>query len=170
MLRAVYATVQPGRNRTGDAAVCYVRRPMANGDSRPGAASAIGAYVALLVGMLAIGAPAQQHGIVAGLWITEGIAIALPAIFALLVAGARFAPFLGLRGMSWRQALVAIVVAAANQPIVSFLTWAEREQKAGKSVDEAAAEFKPSTPYASYTLQPERLKSNVQIVYDESKK
>jgi cyclase len=51
-----------------------------------------------------------------------------------------------------------------------FLTWAEREQKAGKSVDEAAAEFKPSTPYASYTLQPERLKSNVQIVYDESKK
>jgi glyoxylase-like metal-dependent hydrolase (beta-lactamase superfamily II) len=57
--------------------------------------------------------------------------------------------------------------AAFNQ---EFLTWAQGESKAGKSVDEAVAEFKPSSPYASYTLQPERLKANVQTVYDESKK
>jgi cyclase len=51
----------------------------------------------------------------------------------------------------------------------AFLTWAQGEQKAGKSVDQAVAEFTPSSPYASYTLQPERLKANVQTVYDESK-
>ncbi|TMA44162.1 MAG: hypothetical protein E6J82_05180 [Deltaproteobacteria bacterium] len=39
------------------------------------------AYVALLFGMLVIGAPAQQRGIVSGLWITEALAIALPAAF-----------------------------------------------------------------------------------------
>ena len=92
-----------------------------------GAGSAIAAYVALLIGMLAIGAPAQQHGIVAGLWITEALAIALPAVFALWVAGARFGPFVGLRRLSLKHALGALIAAAANQPIVSFLTWAERE-------------------------------------------
>ena len=92
-----------------------------------GAGSAVAAYVALLIGMLVIGAPAQQHGIVAGLWITEALAIALPAIFALCVAGARFGPFLGFRKLSLKHALIAVVAAAANQPIVSFLTWAERE-------------------------------------------
>ena len=51
-----------------------------------------------------------------------------------------------------------------------FVTWAQRELKAGKSVDEAVAEFKSSPQYAGYTLQPDRLKSNVQIVYDEAKK
>jgi cyclase len=56
--------------------------------------------------------------------------------------------------------------AAFNQ---EFLTWAQGELKAGKSVDEAVADFKPSSQFASYTLQPERLKSNLQIVYDESK-
>jgi cyclase len=51
-----------------------------------------------------------------------------------------------------------------------FLTWAQSEMKAGKSADEAVAEFKPSPQFASYTVQPERLKSNIQVVYDESKK
>jgi membrane protease YdiL (CAAX protease family) len=92
-----------------------------------GAGSAIGAYAALLVGMFLIGAPAQQHGIVAGLWITEALAIALPGVFALTVAGVRFGTYLGLRRLSAKQALIALVVMAANQPIVSFLTWAERE-------------------------------------------
>ncbi|MGZ6142082.1 MAG: CPBP family intramembrane glutamic endopeptidase [Myxococcales bacterium] len=91
-----------------------------------GAWSAFGAYAALLFGMLVIGAPAQQHGIVLGLWLTEALAIALPAAFALSVAGVRFAPYLGLRRLSWQKGLVATAVAAANQPIVSFLTWAER--------------------------------------------
>ena len=95
-------------------------------DSGFGAASAIGAYFALLFGMVVIGAPAQAHGIVTGLWLTEALAIALPAAFALSAAGVRFAPYLGLRRLSWTHVVVAIVVAAANQPIVSLLTWAER--------------------------------------------
>jgi cyclase len=57
--------------------------------------------------------------------------------------------------------------AAFNQ---EFLTWAQSELQAGKSVDEAVAEFKPSEQFAGYTLQPERLRMNVQAVYDESKK
>jgi cyclase len=57
--------------------------------------------------------------------------------------------------------------AAFNQ---EFLAWAQSELNAGKSVDQAIAEFKPSAEYATYTLQTERLRSNVQTVYDESKK
>jgi len=93
---------------------------------KPGAASVILAYVALLLGYLTIGGPAQQHGIVAGLWITEALAIALPALFVLLVAGVRPGPYLGIRRLSWKGALVAIAAAAANQPVVSFLTWLSR--------------------------------------------
>jgi membrane protease YdiL (CAAX protease family) len=107
-------------------ALCYLPRPMAE-TGKLGAGSAIGAYAALLIGMVVIGAPAQQHGLVAGLWVTEALAIALPAVFALCAAGARFGPFLGLRRIGWKHVLVALVAAAANQPIVSFLTWAERE-------------------------------------------
>src|SRR5919199_1220117 len=89
----------------------------------PGAGSAIAAYVALLFGMLVIGTPAQQRGIVTGLWITEALAIALPAAFVLGFAGIRFAPWLGLRRLSVGQALAAGGIALANQPVVSFLTW-----------------------------------------------
>jgi len=89
-----------------------------------GAGSAIAAYAALLFGMLVIGAPAQQHGIVMGLWVTEGLAIALPALFVLSLAGIRPAPYLGFRPLSWKQALIAAGAALANQPVVSFLTWA----------------------------------------------
>jgi membrane protease YdiL (CAAX protease family) len=88
-----------------------------------GAGSAIAAYVALLVGMLVIGAPAQQHGLVAGLWVTEALAIVLPALFVLSLAGVRPAPYLGFRPLSWKQALMAAGLAIANQPVVSFLTW-----------------------------------------------
>jgi len=88
-----------------------------------GVGSALVAYVALLFGMLAIGAPAQQHGVVAGLWVTEAIAIALPALFVLGLAGFRLGPYLGFRRISWRHALVAVGAAVANQPVVSFLTW-----------------------------------------------
>ena len=49
-----------------------------------------------------------------------------------------------------------------------FLTWAQGELKAGKTVEQAVAEFKPSSPYSTYTVQPERLRSNVQTVYDET--
>lgn len=97
------------------------------GTGKLGAGSAIAAYVTLLLGMLVIGAPVQQRSLVLGLWITEALAIALPAVFALLATGVRFRSFLGLRGISLRQGLAAVLLAAANQPVVSFLTWAERE-------------------------------------------
>jgi membrane protease YdiL (CAAX protease family) len=93
---------------------------------KPGAVSVILAYVALLLGYLTIGGPAQLHGIVTGLWITEALAIALPAVFVLLVAGVRPGPYLGIRKLSWKGALVAVVASAANQPVVSFLTWLSR--------------------------------------------
>jgi glyoxylase-like metal-dependent hydrolase (beta-lactamase superfamily II) len=57
--------------------------------------------------------------------------------------------------------------AAFNQ---DFLSWAQGELKAGKSVDEAAAEFKAPERYKGYTIDPARVKANVQVVYDESKK
>jgi membrane protease YdiL (CAAX protease family) len=85
--------------------------------------SAIAAYVALLFGMQVIAIPAQLHGIVTGLWVTEAFAIALPAMFVLTFAGIRPAPYLGFRPLSWEQALIAVGVTVANQPVVSFLTW-----------------------------------------------
>lgn len=93
------------------------------GEGKLGAGTAIAAYVALLAGMLVIGAPAQQQGVVGGLWITEALAIALPAAFVLGVARLRFAPFLGFRRLTWKHVLVAVAAAAANQPVVSFLTF-----------------------------------------------
>ncbi len=93
------------------------------GPGKLGAGSAIAAYGALIFGMLVIAAPAQQHALVAGLWVTEALAIALPAAFALCLARVRFAPFLGLRPISFRHALVAVIAALANQPVVSFVTW-----------------------------------------------
>jgi membrane protease YdiL (CAAX protease family) len=88
-----------------------------------GAGSALAAYVALLLGMFLIGAPAQQRGIVTGLWMTEALAIALPAAFVLSLSGRQLGPYLGLRPLSIKHALIAAVAAAANQPVVSFLTW-----------------------------------------------
>ena len=93
------------------------------GESKLGAGTAVAAFVALLCGMLVIGAPAQQQGVVGGLWITETLAITLPAAFVLGLANLRFAPFLGFRRLTWKHALVAVAVAAANQPVVSFLTF-----------------------------------------------
>src|SRR5258708_16124611 len=87
------------------------------------AESGLLAYVGLLLGMLSIGAAAQQRSIVQGLWVTEAVAIALPAFFRLSLAPVRWKPFLGLRPISAKQALIAAVISAANQPIVSLLTW-----------------------------------------------
>src|SRR5947208_6707874 len=89
-----------------------------------GAWTAVLAFIALLLGQLIIGAGAQQRSIVVGLWVTEALAIALPAVIALRGAGVRLGPYLGLRGARPWQFLVAAVASAANQPIVSFLTWA----------------------------------------------
>ncbi|HEX9578427.1 MAG TPA: hypothetical protein VF993_11785, partial [Myxococcales bacterium] len=98
--------------------MAYQEKPML------GAWSAIGAFAALYVGQHSIGIGAQYHSIVSGLWVTEALAIAAPAIFVLLLAGVRPAPYLGFRALTWKHALVAVAVSAANQPVVSFLTWA----------------------------------------------
>ncbi len=103
-------------------------------DRRLGAGSAILAYLALWLGFIVIGVPVQQHNIVAGLWITEALAIALPAVAVIWFAGLRLAPYLGLRAPTAGQLLVAAVVAAANQPIVSLLTFLAHEGLPAKLV------------------------------------
>ena len=51
-----------------------------------------------------------------------------------------------------------------------FLTDMREAKKSGKSVDDEAASWKIPAKYAGYTPpQPDRLKSNVQVVYDELK-
>ncbi|MFL5373627.1 MAG: CPBP family intramembrane glutamic endopeptidase [Myxococcales bacterium] len=90
------------------------------------AGAAIAGYVALLVGFFTIGLATQGRSIVLGLWVTEGLAIALPAILALRSANVRFGPYLGLRAPTPRQAGIAVVLGLANQPVVSLLTWAAR--------------------------------------------
>jgi membrane protease YdiL (CAAX protease family) len=101
-----------------------------------GAAIALPAYVVLIVGMVIIGGTLQARDVVSGLWVSEGIAIALPAIFVLCVARVRIAPFLGLRALTWKQALAAAAISAANQPVVSFLTWATRKAMPQALVDQ----------------------------------
>ena len=52
-----------------------------------------------------------------------------------------------------------------------FAAWAEAEMKAGKTVDQAAAEYKNPDKYKGFgALQPARVKINVQIYYDELRK
>jgi membrane protease YdiL (CAAX protease family) len=90
----------------------------------PGAATV--AYLALLAGFFTIGLATQGKSIVLGLWITEGLAIALPAIVAIRIANVRVAPYLGLRAPTLRQIGIAVLAGLANQPVVSLLTWAAR--------------------------------------------
>jgi glyoxylase-like metal-dependent hydrolase (beta-lactamase superfamily II) len=52
-----------------------------------------------------------------------------------------------------------------------FVSWVEAQMKAGKTVDQAAAEYKHPDKYVGYAApQPARVKTNVQILYDELKK
>jgi cyclase len=51
-----------------------------------------------------------------------------------------------------------------------FLAWVRAEMKAGKTVEAAAAEYKIPEKYAGYTDNPERVKLNVGVIYDELKK
>src|SRR5256885_7048588 len=91
-----------------------------------GAGAATVAFVALLIGFFTVGLATQGRSIVPGLWITEGLAIALPAIVALRIANVRVAPYVGLRAPTLRHIGIAIVAGLANQPVVSLLTWAAR--------------------------------------------
>ena len=55
-----------------------------------------------------------------------------------------------------------------------FVTWAGNEKKAGKTVDQAAVEYKLPAKYKGYVVSVNpmygNLKDNLQIVYDELKK
>jgi hypothetical protein len=51
-----------------------------------------------------------------------------------------------------------------------FLTWVRAELKAGKSVEAAAAEYKIPEKYAGYADNPDRVKANVGVIYDELKR
>src|SRR3989442_1763350 len=92
----------------------------------PGAVSAWVAYGALVLGFVAVGTATQQRDVVAGLWVTEALAIALPAIIAVRGAGLPAAPYLGLRAPRAAHLAAAVLLAVANQPVVSFLTWGAR--------------------------------------------
>src|SRR5437867_2889543 len=83
----------------------------------------LAAFLAVAIGMAVIGFPAQGQGVVVGLWVTEILAIALPAFFVLSLAGLRFGPYLGFRPLSWQRAAAAAALAIVNQPVVEFLTW-----------------------------------------------
>ncbi|HWE25413.1 MAG TPA: CPBP family intramembrane glutamic endopeptidase [Myxococcales bacterium] len=92
----------------------------------PGAASALLGYGALLLGFFAIGVVTQQRDVIVGLWVTEALAIALPAVIAVRAAGFSPARYLGLRAPTAWQLVVAAALALLNQPVVTFLTWAAR--------------------------------------------
>jgi hypothetical protein len=51
-----------------------------------------------------------------------------------------------------------------------FLAWVREEMKAGKSAEAAAAEYKMPEKYAGYANNPDRVKLNVGVIYDELKR
>ena len=51
-----------------------------------------------------------------------------------------------------------------------FLEWVRAQMKAGKTSEAAAAEYKLPEKYAGYTDNPDRVKLNVGVIYDELKK
>jgi cyclase len=51
-----------------------------------------------------------------------------------------------------------------------FLTWVRAQMAAGKTVEAAAAEYTLPASYAGYTNNPERVKLNIGVIYDELKR
>jgi cyclase len=51
-----------------------------------------------------------------------------------------------------------------------FLTYTQTQMKAGKSVDDAAAGYQVPDRFKGYTAAPARVKSDVQVIYDELNK
>jgi membrane protease YdiL (CAAX protease family) len=98
-----------------------------NGGSGPlRAPAALLGFVALLLGFFAVGYATQGRSVIAGLWVTEALAIALPAVILVRCANVQFAPYLGLHPPRPHQLLLALGVGIANQPVVSLLTWGVR--------------------------------------------
>ena len=54
--------------------------------------------------------------------------------------------------------------------IRDFVTYTQTQMKAGKSVDDAAAGYKVPDRFKGYTAAPARVKSDVQVIYDELNK
>jgi membrane protease YdiL (CAAX protease family) len=86
-----------------------------------GAGTALAAYAALFVGFLVIGFAVQARDLIAGLWVTEAVAIALPALIVLRAANVRPGPYLGLAAPAGKWIAIAVVAGLANQPVVSLL-------------------------------------------------
>ncbi len=51
-----------------------------------------------------------------------------------------------------------------------FLAWVQAEMKEGKSVETAASEYKIPEKYAGYANNPDRVKLNIGVIYEELKK
>jgi glyoxylase-like metal-dependent hydrolase (beta-lactamase superfamily II) len=51
-----------------------------------------------------------------------------------------------------------------------FLAWVQAEMKAGKTVEAAAAEYALPASYAGYASNPDRVKLNIGVIYDELKR
>ncbi len=95
--------------------------------SPPGPALALVGYLFLLFGFAAVGFSSQSRDAISGLWLTEALAIALPAFIALRVANVRPAPYLGLRAPAALALLAALVLAVINQAPVTFLELAAQK-------------------------------------------
>jgi cyclase len=54
--------------------------------------------------------------------------------------------------------------------IRDFVSYAQAQMKAGKSVDDATAGYKVPERFRGYTAAPARVKSDIQVIYDELKK
>src|SRR5207245_2602655 len=78
----------------------------------------------------------QQSNVILGLWVTEALAIALPAVIIVRGANLRPAPYLGLRAPRPGQLAIAAGLALANQPVVSLVTWTSREVAPASWVEE----------------------------------
>jgi membrane protease YdiL (CAAX protease family) len=98
-----------------------------NGGSGPlRATAALLGFGALLLGFYAVGVATQNRSVIAGLWVTEALAIGLPAVILVRSANVRFAPYLGLAPPRPGHLVLALLVGIANQPVVSLLTWIAR--------------------------------------------
>jgi membrane protease YdiL (CAAX protease family) len=86
-----------------------------------GPAQALLAYVVLLAGFLLFAVAAQRLDLVAGLWASEAVAIALPAVIWLRAAGAPLLRSLGFTPPAPRWIGIAIATSLLNQPIVAGL-------------------------------------------------
>jgi membrane protease YdiL (CAAX protease family) len=79
------------------------------------------AFAVLLVGFLLFVMVAQELDVVAGLWLSEAFAIALPAFIWLRAGGVPLRAGLGLTRPEPRWLLLAVATGFLNQPIVALL-------------------------------------------------